>query len=1119
MKTRLLISIPLLCGVMALPLSAHAAMAKLPTEAEAQARAKAQESGVGDYAYTAQPSTEGTGEQRIWNNPAVVYADPYRIVTMEEGWTEDLGAVLHLWDASTLRYTASIRAFFWHDMWGQDLQDHSSQPTGDGNKCAMGGNQEVFAMAYVAGGSHSIAAHVDEFITVDALNFRSGRFTCRAKKSCEPSLAAALVSPVTADLGGMSPQAFRDGAAAMVIPATPLDCKVFPEVAPLTLSLRSAGSVCMENLNPDTLSFDRKPAASAGWAAGNPPADLLESFKRICQNAYMCRRDGAVVCGTSSSRWMPFCECAFAMDGAFDTIYFLGDGKGEVYRLTSPEAWNEELLSALVEPSESEKAAGRSRLVALDVPVADASASHSGMQAPTLNYVGGEGNELFWLVSCYDECRLYRLDMANKTGRLVKKWPGVFHAETPATCQGKMDSDMHFGQASMPAVHPVYLPELHLVCLPVDGTKWSLYRLDEKTLETTHVCDAILRNANEFAFILPDGRYAGSPGCESFLAYTQNGRTVGMVPFAPWLNRPADVVRALSGNEQAAAILAATTERWLKKLGHGAGNDMPTIDSLPEVSLQIPPLWTEAESLSLTLESGGAVPAAAYAVRVNGAELPKLAAGQAATTLELPLEPGQNWVEVTPETAAGVQGDTVKFRVLRKGKRAPERYIVCLGVSEYAKVDANLKCAAKDAADIAKAFSTGMEGKAHTLLLQDGQVTHETPAAVAEFLKGARPEDEVILFCAGHGVRDEGLTYYFCGSDFEPENAAATGISYEHLLTALRQSPARHRLVLMDTCHAGVVGEQDEEKLAQSGALLPGRDTLLAIRGMRVRKAEIPDSERAALAATQAAEKRYIESLFRLPGESRGVNVVTAVSGSQLAMEDPESGNGLFTAGILKALSSESSDLNADGLLSLDELADCLRASVPEHAVTLLRSACAARGLDYETEKGSLPEPMTPSLVAYESAQNFALKAFSHKEPRPMQRNIGVAAPAVGESASPAAAADNGAEAQLARVRGLTMRTKLETSYQKRVIELLEQIANGADVDTRLDAARNNTTCLHNAAAICDLELVQWLVEQGADINARAKNKARPLDCIGENKAKAPQVRKWIKAHGGKAGL
>ena len=104
-----------------------------------------------------------------------------------------------------------------------------------------------------------------------------------------------------------------------------------------------------------------------------------------------------------------------------------------------------------------------------------------------------------------------------------------------------------------------------------------------------------------------------------------------------------------------------------------------------------------------------------------------------------------------------------------------------------------------------------------------------------------------------------------------------------------------------------------------------------------------------------------------------------------------------------------------------------------------------------------------------------------------------------------------GARQQIARVQGLYFSGSLERAYQKRVIELLQKIANGAPIDTRLDAARNNTTALHNACAICDLELVQWLVANGADLNARAKNGATPYVCVGDDRVKGPIVRKWIK--------
>ncbi len=1137
MKLNALISIGLLCGMMSLPLSARpsksakkpggtaktaqkapVAVPQLPTAAQAAAK----NTNGGDYAYTLETVNSGTGERKLWNSLPVVYADEYRIVTIDDTWTEDEGTSLHLWDASTLRYQASVKTFFWPRTWGQEITN-TGRPSGDGHKCAMGGSKDVFALTYEAGGMSSIAEYEDEYTVVDALNLKTLRFGKRNLSA--GSLKAALSSLRASDLGGMSPQSFRSGAAAMIVPRTPLDCNLFPEVAPMTLSLRAAGRATMQNLNPETLTFVGKPALPENEEnAGKAAAELLPRLASLRKTAYMSRRDGSVVCGKGTGEWKPFCESVFTMGGAFDTVYFLMNETGNWFRLTSAKAWQQETFEASDVASPNEIANGKRHLLELDQAVETCGGSlvaTSGKQAPTLNHIGKSGDKLFWLISAGEECRLYQLDPGNKKGKLMKKWTGVFNAHTP------MDGDtppssVEIGKVTMPDVRPLYLPELHLICLPVQETRWHLFRLNEETLETTPVCDAVLRSAHEFAFILPDGRYAGSPGCESFLSFTQNGKTVGMAPFAAWKNRPADVVRALTGNEQAAAILAATTERWLKKLGHGAEDNMPAVESLPAVTFEIPALWSEEKTLTLPLKSSGTTPATAYTVRVNGVEQPKLAAAEAEeTTLELKLEVGQNRVEVTPESAEGVQGDTVSFRVLCKGEKAPERYIVCLGVSEYAKVDANLKCAAKDAADIAKVFAEGLGEKTHTLLLQNAQVTHETPAAIAEFLKDARPEDEVILFCAGHGVRDEALTYYFCGNDFEPEHPDQTGISYDRLIGAIEKSAARHRLVLMDTCHAGVVGEEDEEKLAQNGALLPEHAAPLATRGMRVKKAEISDAERAALVETQAAEKRYIESLFNLPGKRQGLNIITAVSGSQLAMEDPESGNGLFTSGILKAMADEKSDINGDGRFSIDELGDILRAAVPEYAVTLLRSACAAQGTDYENVRNTLPEPMTPNMVAYEESQNFALKTFSAKEPQKMQLTPGgtpkalqpaesMQTAATHSSEASSSAADNGAAAQLARVSGLTMRTKLEAAYQKRIIELLEQIAEGAPIDTRLDAARNNTTCLHNAAAICDLELVQWLVGHGADINAKAKNGATPLVCVGDDPVRGPQVRRWL---------
>ena len=142
-----------------------------------------------------------------------------------------------------------------------------------------------------------------------------------------------------------------------------------------------------------------------------------------------------------------------------------------------------------------------------------------------------------------------------------------------------------------------------------------------------------------------------------------------------------------------------------------------------------------------------------------------------------------------------------------------------------------------------------------------------------------------------------------------------------------------------------------------------------------------------------------------------------------------------------------------------------------------------------------------PGRQRSDDAETIRLLGGTPESDRPTPPDEAPSAPSIEE----------GARQQLARVQGLYFSGSLERAYQKRVIELLQKIANGAPIDTRLDAARNNTTALHNACAICDLELVQWLVANGADLNARAKNGATPYVCVGDDRVKGPIVRKWIK--------
>ena len=78
--------------------------------------------------------------------------------------------------------------------------------------------------------------------------------------------------------------------------------------------------------------------------------------------------------------------------------------------------------------------------------------------------------------------------------------------------------------------------------------------------------------------------------------------------------------------------------------------------------------------------------------------------------------------------------------------------------------------------------------------------------------------------------------------------------------------------------------------------------------------------------------------------------------------------------------------------------------------------------------------------------------------------------------------------------------TDVERLYQRRLLEILPRIKNGADVNTVLDNA-NGTTALHNACGLSCVDIVRWLLGHGADLNMRTAKGASVYDCVGGENA------------------
>ena len=81
--------------------------------------------------------------------------------------------------------------------------------------------------------------------------------------------------------------------------------------------------------------------------------------------------------------------------------------------------------------------------------------------------------------------------------------------------------------------------------------------------------------------------------------------------------------------------------------------------------------------------------------------------------------------------------------------------------------------------------------------------------------------------------------------------------------------------------------------------------------------------------------------------------------------------------------------------------------------------------------------------------------------------------------------------------------TEVERLYQRRLLSVLPFIPYGAmDANTVIPNA-NGTTAIHNACGLSHVQLVQWLLNHGADLNATTAKGATVDDCVDGPNAKA----------------
>jgi hypothetical protein len=465
------------------------------------------------------------------------------------------------------------------------------------------------------------------------------------------------------------------------------------------------------------------------------------------------------------------------------------------------------------------------------------------------------------------------------------------------------------------------------------------------------------------AIVLADGFYAASGMSADTLGCSVAGRAYPFEQFDLRLNRPDIVLERLGAPSEAVAIAKQLREKRLKRMGVTEEMLKPDFH-VPEVEIVSDvPSTTDSDEIDVVIKaSDSKYPLERLRVFVNNVpangrdgELLREEAksddgllgritgafSEAATgpqnlerTIPIKLAAGRNKIQVSVLNNAGAESLYANAEVNCIAQRPkPTLYAVALGVSDYANPEWNLQYAAKDAEDVLerlKSQSSGSYGEVKELLLTDKQVTKGSLAQIKSFLKDATIDDTVLMFVAGHGLLDSKYDYYFGTTDIDFNNPAEKGIAFEEFDDLLAGLPSLKKSLLIDTCHAGELDEEEKTLIASAGGVAAPLPTGsgIAIRSIGTRGMNVK-----AVEGARGASEWYdrLQGLFVDLRRGSGSTILSSSAGAEYALESSEQQNGLFTYAVLEALDgNKDADINKDGSVQMSELGEYVKKRVSE---------------------------------------------------------------------------------------------------------------------------------------------------------------------------------------------
>lgn len=404
----------------------------------------------------------------------------------------------------------------------------------------------------------------------------------------------------------------------------------------------------------------------------------------------------------------------------------------------------------------------------------------------------------------------------------------------------------------------------------------------------------------EWIIITPEGYYNASPGGERYLSVRVNDQIYGIENYREAFFRPDLVKVALSGG---------SLQDFRKLADVGVPPDVKIVDTPSSVR-------TDEVTVTLSLsDSGGGI--GDIRLYLNGTAVvmdsravsirPKSGAA-IEKTYPLKLANGKNIIKaVAFNSDNSMQSNEAVLEVTATFAQAAKHSLSALviGINDFKNPKLKLQYPAADAklfADTLTGVSEGLFDRVTVkILMTTEETTQEAILREIKTFQSLRPDDLFVFYIASHGTVDEG-EYYLITSNvgsLRTEKLKTDAISQHQLKDAIANIPATKKLILIDTCNAGALGEAIQVAMLTRGM---SEDTALKILSRAV-----------------------------------GSTILSASTSLQEALEGYQ-GHGLFTYVLAEGLKGKA-DKGKTGYIKTTELADYVDTEVPALAEKIFKRA------------------------------------------------------------------------------------------------------------------------------------------------------------------------------------